>query len=1136
MKQNKLSSPRTLNVMAENRLEICLRPHTHTWRKFWTRISQGLRNQSAINPQSIRNQLRKQPAKQNSHESCRCCSWWKPCLTVLIRLAGVSFFFAALLRAEEPLFLKPLDVRPPHISTDKSIKYDYDIVYVRARREGDKTHKRFYTDIATPVSMEPGADLMLLHPDGKEERLVEGGEGAVTDPMVSFDGQWIYYTYIHTLQGAGQWQPPARGADIYKIHVPTRRIVRLTYQDFTPNTGAADWSRGCRDPQESKTYLSYGVLNFGPCPLPGGRVVFTSNRNAFRPPRGYPQVALQLFVMDDDGNNVEEIGYLNNAGALHPVVLTDGRIMFSSLESQGIRAAILWGIWSINPDGTNWKPVISAFDIGAAPNAFHFQAQLSDGSLVVEEYYNLNNSGFGAYFKLPLAPPAGYPPFAPAYTKDPRNKPVRFGRYDNGKGRWGSVPFMPIGAESLTPFANNGEGPADLSRLHDQNSPRVGKFTHPSGAPDNHLLTIWSPGPVNHQYTYLPQLNGGIYLIKDGKPIDEPGQMLLIKHDPSYNAQWPRALVPYKRIYGMDEPKLLPRLANDGKRSPYLPEGTPFGLVGTSSLYKRESYPNGVVPAGSVTATYAGGNDPWRGLDPFTSRGNGPMLNWHNQGADAGLYSNEDIHAIRILAMEPTTDRNRGYRRGRLFHSHALERLRILGEIPVRKFQSDRQPLDPDGNPDTSFLAKIPADTAFTFQTLDKNGMLLNMAQTWHQLRPGEIRNDCGGCHAHSQQPTVFELTAAAKPDYKVWDLTSKTPLVTERERDESGQKWDANGETGLAFAKEVKNVEYFRDVKPILQKSCVACHTKSWKEPAGRLALDADDESIRVEYVGAIPGTYYRLAMDEQAQFGYKPVGWDSWGYPQASRYIRQFQSRRSLLIWKVFGQRLDGFHNDDHPSEPQPGAGILVWKGETVDTKAYKPQADIAFTGSTMPPPEAVAGAYTAPDGKKIKAAPLTAEDKRTLVRWIDLGCPIDLDYDKVEPDRRGFGWMCDDNRPVLTVTCPQPGINESLTRILVGMWDYYSGLDTYNFWVVADFPVDGAAPGVDLASRFKALAPGVWELKFAEPLAPRPKCKLTVSIRDRQGNVSRIERSFSVGPSSADKAKDTLNSTRAAKVTRP
>ena len=50
--------------------------------------------------------------------------------------------------------------------------------------------------------------------------------------------------------------------------------------------------------------------------------------------------------------------------------------------------------------------------------------------------------------------------------------------------------------------------------------------------------------------------------------------------------------------------------------------------------------------------------------------------------------------------------------------------------------------------------------------------MVLNFAQTWHQLRPGEIRNDCGGCHAHSQKPTLFKDTAAAKPDYAIFDLT----------------------------------------------------------------------------------------------------------------------------------------------------------------------------------------------------------------------------------------------------------------------------------------------------------------------------------------------------------------------------
>ena len=56
----------------------------------------------------------------------------------------------------------------------------------------------------------------------------------------------------------------------------------------------------------------------GPCPLPGGKIVFISNRNAFRPPK-HPSPCLQLFVMDDDGGNVEQIGHLNIGMALHPV-------------------------------------------------------------------------------------------------------------------------------------------------------------------------------------------------------------------------------------------------------------------------------------------------------------------------------------------------------------------------------------------------------------------------------------------------------------------------------------------------------------------------------------------------------------------------------------------------------------------------------------------------------------------------------------------------------------------------------------------------------------------------------------------------------------------------------------------------
>jgi hypothetical protein len=161
-------------------------------------------------------------------------------------------------------------------------------------------------------------------------------------------------------------------------------------------------------------------------------------------------------------------------------------------------------------------------------------------------------------------------------------------------------------------------------------------------------------------------------------------------------------------------------------------------------------------------------------------------------------------------------------------------------------------------------------------------------------------------------------------------------------------------------------------------------------------------------------------------------------------------------------------------------------------------------------MPPPDAV---------KAGKVAALTDEDRRTLVRWIDLGCPVDKTFDSKEPAGRGSGWLFDDQRPTLTVTHPEAGANRALSRILVGMHDYGTGLDAESFQVVADFPIGGVEKGTNLASKFKATSPGVWELKLAEPITDLPKGTLTVSVKDRQGNISRVERTFSVRKSAKE-----------------
>ncbi len=972
--------------------------------------------------------------------------------------------------------LTPAPAPPPPTARE----IDYDVVYVRQPRYGDET-LTIWPEVSHPGRLEPGADLMLLHPDGSEEVLVEGGVGSVTDPYVSFDGQWVYYSLFPDLRperlNSQREHLSLDGADIYRIHLASRRVERLTFGEFTPNTGAGRWHAGsATEAPRDYNRLGYGVLNLGPCPLPGGKVAFTSNRNGFEPPRGYTFPTLQLFVMDEDGSNVTPIAPMTIGSALHPTILRDGRIMFSSHENQGLRDRRNWGLWVIYPDGRGWAPLVSAFHRG---QAFHFMTQLSSGDVVVVDYYNSNNNGFGAYYRLPVTPPGGGPAFHPAAL----DENPRIGRtISSGHDYPFRMPFTPRGLVAITPFTHADDEPAPMGA----DGRRVGKFTHPSAAPGGDLLTAWTPGPADHHYRLrTPAYDSGLYVLPGGAVIRGPEDLLELKNDPAYNEAWPRAVVPYRAIHGVDEPEAIEWLPNDGRRHPELPAGTPYGLVGTSSFYKRESAPGRARRAG------------YDGLDAFNTASHSDNSNWTWQGADAGRYEDAEIWAVRLLAMEPNTHRSYGPGAGRHFYSHAGERLRILGEIPLRKVDRwGREPLDAEGNPDTSFLAKLPADTPFTFQTLDRRGRVLNMAQTWHQVRPGEVRTDCGGCHAHSQEPLAFEGTAASRPDYEVFDLSKETPLVVA----------GADGEPGLErVAAGVVDVEFYRDVRPILERSCVGCHTRQAARPPGELVLD-DRSPVEDQ----LPGDYARLARDADARWGRPPViQYKRWLGTNASRYVRKFQSRRSLLVWKVYGERLDGWTNEDHPTERLPG------DASTLPSGADPNDADLDFDGVACPPPGSAGPG----------ARPLTEIERATIARWVDLGAPIDLPQRQDGAGPARYGWFLDDLRPTLAVSLPRPGPNPGpLAAIRVGVADAHSGVEPGSLSIVADFPVAGRKPGSELADLARQENDGIWTVHLASPIRSLERGSLTVRVSDRQGNVTTVQRTFAVRPgSSPDRVAD-------------
>jgi hypothetical protein len=345
-------------------------------------------------------------------------------------------------------------------------------------------------------------------------------------------------------------------------------------------------------------------------------------------------------------------------------------------------------------------------------------------------------------------------------------------------------------------------------------------------------------------------------------------------------------------------------------------------------------------------------------------------------------------------------------------------------------------------------------------------------------LRPGEVRNDCGGCHAHNQLPVDFAGTAAAQASYQVADLTTQTPLLTK----------DAAGNTTVKQAGHLMvDVEYYKDIKPILQRSCVQCHSKSGAAAAG---LVLDDTTL----VNGYDNTYNRLANDSSAQWGIPPVVSNrQWRQTNASRYVRMFQSRRSLLAWKVFGQRLDGWTNAAHPTESTPGNPSTLPSGANPD------EADVDYTGAIMPPPNS-------------GFPPLTDDQKMTIARWIDLGAPITAQGD---PTYKGY--FADEIKPTLTVSSPRSGLNAGpLSVIRIGMFDAYSGIDRSSLSVTTNFAVNGNPAGAELAAGFSETDQSVWTLPLTTPVTSTTNGHIVVRVKDNSGNYTTIDRWFSIGAS--------------------
>ncbi len=237
------------------------------------------------------------------------------------------------------------------------------------------------------------------------------------------------------------------------------------------------------------------------------------------------------------------------------------------------------------------------------------------------------------------------------------------------------------------------------------------------------------------------------------------------------------------------------------------------------------------------------------------------------------------------------------------------------------------------------------------------------MAQTWHQVRPGEVRDDCGGCHAHSQQPLAFDSTAAAQPGYPVVDLTHDDAAADARRA--AATRRCARRTAGVV------NVEFYRDIRPLLQRSCVALPHAERPDAARQSRARRLRDST-----AACPATTRASPTTATRRWGYPPV--------IANRTLAADQREPLRARVPEPPQPARSGRSSARASTAGPTPTIrprsVPGDAATLPPGAEPNEADLDYTGTIMPPP-----------GSGVP--PLSDDEKMTFARWIDLGCPINF-----------------------------------------------------------------------------------------------------------------------------------------------
>ncbi|GGY85878.1 hypothetical protein GCM10007071_36610 [Marinobacter zhanjiangensis] len=494
----------------------------------------------------------------------------------------------------------------------------------------------------------------------------------VRDLAVSYDGQRLLFAMHAPVTGDEEVEPTW---NIWEYDLGSGSLRRIITSDIDADSAhdiaPAYLADGSIVFSSTRQRASRAIL------LDEGKGMFTARDDARRSP------AFVLHIMTAGGDDIRQITF-NQSHDLDPVVLDDGRILFSRWDNAGQTRNNGFNLYQINPDGTGLAYVFGRHSHDVDDSNLHYfrPIQTDDGDILVQAR-GLGNNDLSSFPSLVDI-----------------NRFVEYNRTLDGATGDALAPLVP---------GQSRDGSASLAGSFDSVTPLFDGSSR--------YLISWSPCRVREvvggSSAGQPNLPcTGERLNSDNYEVAPP-LFGLWQRDVGNDTQLP--IAPAREGQQISEavlmssrplPTYLPPAVNSGALAEdareLVTEG--LGIVHIRSVYDIDGVdttPGGIAdmanpqrtPADQRPARFLRFEKPVSIPDP-----------------DVRAVDNADFGISRAQGMRE-----------------------ILGYVPV----------EPDG----SVRAAVPANVAFAISVVDARGRRISPRhQNWLQLRPGETLT-CNGCH-----------------------------------------------------------------------------------------------------------------------------------------------------------------------------------------------------------------------------------------------------------------------------------------------------------------------------------------------------------------------------------------------------